>query len=81
MKLPDVTYRKLGKEKVWGWAHLGDGVIEIDSRLKGYRKLLYLVHELLHIMHPDWSETKVRKESSIIARFIWREMKLQICGE
>jgi hypothetical protein len=68
-----IKYRKLGKEKVWGLAHLGENLIEIDERLKGYRLLLYLLHEFMHIRHPEWSETKVRKESSKMAKFIWNQ--------
>lgn len=64
--------RKLGKEKVWGWAHLSDNKIELDSRLKGYRHLLYLIHETLHIINPDWSETRIKIESSRIARTLWK---------
>jgi hypothetical protein len=45
--------------------------MEIDERLKGYRYMLYLLHEHFHLKHPDWSETKVRKESSKTARFMW----------
>lgn len=66
-----VIDRKLGRDRVWGWAHYKDNLIELDVRLKGYRRLLYLIHEMLHIIHPEWSETKVRKVSSLYARQIW----------
>ena len=66
-----VVHRKLGKEKAWGLADSNKNVIEIDERLSGYRYLLYLLHEHFHLKHPDWSETKVRKESSKTARFLW----------
>lgn len=66
-----VNYRKLGKERSWGLAYIGEGKLDVDIRLKGYRLLLYLLHEHFHLKHPDWSETKVRKESSLTARFLW----------
>jgi len=66
-----IIHRKLGREKVWGWAH-SDGVIELDERLKGYKYLLYLIHEYMHLRHPEWSERKVRSESTKMARVIWR---------
>jgi hypothetical protein len=66
-----VVYTKLGREKAWGQAHLGENTIEIDVRVKGYRHLLYGIHEYLHILHPEWSETRVQKESSKIAQFVW----------
>ena len=68
-----IIVRKLGKEKVWGLAHIGDNEIELDERLKGYRFLLYLIHEFMHIRHPLWSETKVRIESSKMAKIIWEQ--------
>ena len=72
-KNPKVTIRKLGKEKSWGLAHLGSNEIELDERLKGYRFLLYLLHEFMHIRHPEWSETMVRKESSKMATLLWQQ--------
>jgi diadenosine tetraphosphatase ApaH/serine/threonine PP2A family protein phosphatase len=66
-----VVHRKLGKEKAWGLADTEKNTIEIDERLMGYRYLLICLHEHFHLKHPDWSETKVRKESSKTARFLW----------
>ena len=66
-----IIHRKLGKERAYGQATEEDNLIEIDERLKGYRYLLYLLHEHFHLKHPDWSETKVIKESSKTARFLW----------
>ena len=66
-----VIPKKLGKEQAYGIAYTDKNKLEIDERLRGYRYLLYLLHEHFHLKHPDWSETKVRKESSKTARFIW----------
>lgn len=71
-----IIHRKLGRERVWGLAH-SDGVIELDERLKGYKYLLYLIHEFMHLRHPEWSERKVRSESTKMARIIWK-MKYRI---
>lgn len=65
-----IVKRGLGREKAWGLAH-SDGTIELDKSLKGYRYLLYLLHEYMHVRHPEWSEAKVRKESSAMARLLW----------
>lgn len=74
-----IVHRKLGREKVWGWAH-SDGVIELDERLKGYKYLLYLIHEYMHLRHPEWTEKKVRSESTKMARVIWK-MKNRIISD
>lgn len=66
-----VNHRKLGKEKAWGLAHSGLNLIELDVKLTGRRHLLYLIHEALHIIHPDWSETKVVKISREMTKLLW----------
>jgi hypothetical protein len=43
--------------------------IWIDLR-KGANPAYTFIHELCHLYHPDWSETKVIKES----RKIWKKM-------
>ena len=70
-KVHKIVHRKLGKERAYGIAYTEENKMEIDPRLKGYRYLLYLLHEHFHLKHPDWSETKVRKESSKTAMFLW----------
>ena len=67
-----VIHRKLGKERAYGQAFNEENIVEIDSRLSGYKYLLIYIHEHLHIIHPDWSETQVKKHASKYARFIWQ---------
>jgi hypothetical protein len=68
-----VSYKKLGQQQCWGIAYIGENKLTVDERLQGYRLLLYLLHEHFHLKHPDWSETKIRKESSLTARFLWQQ--------
>jgi len=68
-----VSHRKLGKEKAWGLADSGLQSIELDIKLKGRRHLLYLIHETLHIIHPEWSESKVVKVSRIMCQLLWEQ--------
>ena len=71
-KVHQVVHRKLGKERAYGIAYTEENTMEIDERLRGYRYMLYLLHEHFHLKHPDWSETKVIKESRKTARFMWQ---------
>ena len=71
-KVHQVVHRKLGKERAYGIAYTEENTMEIDERLRGYRYMLYLLHEHFHLKHPDWSESKVIKESSKTARFMWQ---------
>ena len=57
-----VVYRKLGKEKVYGWANSENNSIEIDERLKGKKQLEIILHEALHLLHPELEED-VRRRS------------------
>jgi hypothetical protein len=66
-----IVHRKLGKEYAWGLAE--GNLIELDCRLKGRRHLLYLLHEMLHVIHPDWSETKVVLVSRRMCKVIWSQ--------
>jgi hypothetical protein len=71
-KVHQVVHRKLGKERAYGIAYTEENTMEIDERLRGYRYMLYLLHEHFHLKHPDWSESKVIKESRKTARFMWQ---------
>ncbi len=67
-----VVEKKLGREKAYGQAHQDDNLIEIDPRISAKNHLYVMVHELAHLMHPDWSEIKVIKESKTISNFLWK---------
>lgn len=73
-----VVYRKLGKEKAWGQAHVDDKTIEIDPRLKGRKKIEILIHEALHILNPEMSETKVVDQGRRIANVLWKQGYRQV---
>lgn len=72
MKRIKVKYSKLGKQKVWGFAH-SEGLIEIDEKLKGKKHLEILLHECLHILYPNDSEEDVVTKSVILTNTLWGE--------
>jgi hypothetical protein len=67
-----VKYKKLGKEKVWGLAD-SQGIIYLDSRLKGKKHLEILIHETLHLLYPDDSEDEIVEKSIILTNIIWKQ--------
>ena len=73
-----VVYRKLGKEKAWGKAHIDSNTIEIDPRLNGRKKMEILIHEALHILNPEMSETKVLEQGRKIANVLWKQHFRQV---
>lgn len=71
-----IRERKLGRERAMGqsWADGDRGHIEIDPRIRGERtRLSVLLHELLHLVAPDWGEKKVEESAQYIARALWLE--------
>jgi hypothetical protein len=67
-----VKYKKLGKEKVWGLAD-SQGVIYLDSRLKGKKHLEILIHETMHLLYPDDSEDEIVEKSIVLTNIIWKQ--------
>ncbi len=50
-----------------GYAYPETGEIEIDPRLSDYNYMSTLIHEVLHVLFPDMSETEVDRKSQTIA--------------
>lgn len=67
-----VKYKKLGKEKVWGLAD-SEGIIYLDTRLKGKKHLEILIHETLHLLYPEDSEDEIVKKSVSLCNIIWQQ--------
>ena len=53
-----VVWRKLGKERAWGQATIGENLIEIDPRLGAKRQLEVLCHEQVHLTFPGMTEAE-----------------------
>lgn len=67
-----VIESKLGRNKAWGMAHADDNIIEIDTRLKGIKRLEILLHEALHLLNPDMEEDDVILQSQKICLTLWK---------
>ena len=68
-----VVWRKLGKEKAWGQATIGENLIEIDPRLGARRQLEVLCHEQVHLIFPSASEPEVDKAGKALAKMLWAQ--------
>lgn len=73
-----VVYRKLGKERADGQALMESNTIEIDPRLKGRRKMEILIHEAIHLLNPEMSESKVLEQGRKIANLLWKQHFRQV---
>lgn len=69
-----IIEKKLGREKAWGQAWQDKPwSIEIDPRQKSRSYLNTLIHEMLHCLYPNDSETKIRKNADIMTKYIWEK--------
>lgn len=68
-----VVYRKLGKDKVWGWANSHNNSIEIDERLKGKKHFEIMTHEAFHLLFPNNTEEQVIEKSIIFTNMVWKQ--------
>jgi hypothetical protein len=67
-----VIEKKLGREKAYGMVFPPSSKIYIDPRQTPKSYLGTLIHEKLHVMFPDWSETRVRKAEKELANLLWK---------
>jgi hypothetical protein len=66
-----VKWVKLGRQRAWGQATIGEGLIEIDPRLGAKRQLEVLCHEQVHLTFPDLSEAQVDRAGKDLAAMLW----------
>ena len=66
-----VVWRKLGRERAWGQATIGEDLIEIDPRLGAKRQLEVLCHEQIHLTFPEMSEAQVDRAGKDLAAVLW----------
>jgi ribosome assembly protein YihI (activator of Der GTPase) len=70
-KKSKVVFRRLGRERAWGQATIGEGLIEIDPRLGAKRQLEVLCHEQVHLTFPEMSEKDVDRAGKELCRMLW----------
>lgn len=69
-----VIEKKLGRHKAVGMVanvYNPRSAVLIDHRQKPKSYLGTLIHEKIHLMFPDWSETKVRKFERELCNYLW----------
>jgi hypothetical protein len=66
-----VKWVKLGRQRAWGQATIGEGLIEIDPRLGAKRQLEVLCHEQVHLTFPELSESQVDRAGKDLAAVLW----------
>lgn len=67
-----VQEKKLGRQNAWGQAWHEIQKIELDPRLVGKAHLDTIIHEIMHLQNPEWSETMVIKKSRQMTNVLWK---------
>jgi hypothetical protein len=70
-RVKSITHSKIGRNKAIGLAYCESGEIVIDERLRGKEHLEILLHEVVHILNPKWSEIKVIGHANEMAKILW----------
>lgn len=68
-----VTERKLGREQAWGLAYKDEKRIELEKAMRGKKRMKTLVHEALHQVFPEASESRILKAGIIIGNILWEQ--------
>jgi len=65
-----IVERKLGRERAYGLAWT-DELIEVDPRQTPRDYLGTVIHEALHQVFPEKSESEVARGASTLTRLLW----------
>ncbi|MEI6190525.1 MAG: hypothetical protein WCP61_08905 [Chitinophagia bacterium] len=71
-----IYIKKAGRYRINGQQFIGSSdsntnEIIIDPRQNGKEFLQTAIHEKLHLIHPEYSETKIRIEARKLGHLIW----------
>lgn len=73
MKLKKIKVQERKLRKYLGYAYPEYNLVEVDPNQKPRQYLDTLIHEILHVMYPDDSETKISRNASTITHHIWKK--------
>jgi hypothetical protein len=68
-----IVEEDLSADRAWGLSYVGKGLIKIHPFQPEEHRLDTLVHELLHLMCPDWSEKKVTRFAQFMSKQLWKQ--------
>ena len=73
MKLTKIKVRERKLRKYLGYAYKDDGMVDINPNQTPRQYLDTLIHEILHILYPEDSETKISRNAATITHHIWKK--------
>jgi hypothetical protein len=73
MKLVPIKVQERRLRYYWGYAYPDKKLVEITPNLSDRQYLDTLIHEILHVLYPEASETKISRHASTITHHIWKK--------
>lgn len=68
-----VVEKDLSGDKALGISYPGLRLIEIHEKQCESERMDTLIHELLHLMRPSWSEKEVIRVANYLTRHLWAQ--------
>lgn len=81
MKLKKIKVKERKLRDYFGYAYPDTGLIEIKKGLRQRQYLGTLVHEILHVLYPNDSETKISIHSNTLTHHIWNKGYRRIASQ
>jgi hypothetical protein len=73
MSIKDIKLVERNLRYYWGYAYPTVRRIEISTNLTDKQYMDTLIHEILHVLYPTDSETKISKNASTIRYYLWKQ--------
>jgi hypothetical protein len=73
MSIKDIKLVERNLRYYWGYAYPTVRRIEISTNLTDKQYMDTLIHEILHVLYPKDSESKISKNASTIRYYLWKQ--------
>lgn len=72
VSIKDIKLVERNLRYYWGYAYPTVRRIEISTNLTDKQYMDTMIHEILHVLYPHDSETKISKHASTIRWYLWK---------
>lgn len=73
MHLIKIKILERNLKKVFGYAYPDKFKVEISKKLRDKTYLGTLIHEIMHVLYPDQSETSISQFAATLTHYIWKK--------
>lgn len=73
MRIIKVGIKEKKLKKAFGYAYPESFLVEISKGLGDKTYLGTLIHEILHVLYPEQSETSISRFAATLTHYIWKK--------